>query len=312
MFNLKLGNRRHHYIARFGLTSLSIFWLAIAHASASAAEPVDCTYPSYSRISDETVLHGNALVRVTPHGELLVALDEDGFADIKSGTGVTDKIIRLALSKPSAAEQVVDFWGQERPREVRLTKRSAVGYSEVELYLLEGPAIRWAFTLDAYGCSEKVSEGSRALPENQFELKALSIVRVSGKRLSLKNGLREFDDSPLVPGPSSSDGSRAFCGHGGENSLSCSIDLPFGFGCSAECLPGSFACCNTFGGCTCMPGDPAGGGGISPPGGGSGGGGSTGGGDDADIVCSYDESGDPIPGNPPECPESLPKDEIRP
>lgn len=324
---------------------LGLMFLLLFLPSIGAAENyvVNCNHPTYSRITKSDALHGYALLDMNKHGELLAALDEDGFSDISSGTGVTDKVLRFALKNSSDVSRILDFWKRGEPREVRLIKRSAAGYSEVELHLLEHPFGKWAFVLDAYGCSDKIADRSDALSDDRFAIEALSTVRMSGKRLSLEESLNAFDDSPLVQAEMLSGPSRAFCGHGGPDTLSCSVSLPFGFGCSAECAPGAFACCNTFGGCTCMP-DPAddsgdegggagdddaggegggeggggGGGGLSPPGGGSGGGSGSGGGasggseDAGDIVCSYDEGGNPIPGNPSECPDTLPNDEIRP
>lgn len=281
--------------------------LLMLQSMAFAKSPVDCSHPAYSRILEKEVTHGYALAEANAHGELLVAIDEDGFSDIESGTGVADRLLRIAFESSSMASRILGVWKDNELREIRLTRRSTAGYSEIELHLLEPPFLRWAFVLDAYGCSSQISEKSDVLPERRFSAEGISMSMLSGKRMHLNEALGEFRARPLMGDASASDPSLqwTYCGHGGPGTLSCTVTLPFNLGCTAYCLPGFYACCNTFGGCSCKPmgdsddggfppggpgdgGDGSGGGGGSGDGGGSGGGGDSGDDDDEED----DDEGD--------------------
>lgn len=253
----------------------------LVSGAVSAEDAVDCEHPTYSTIKESQIFQGYALAEVNDYGDLVVAIDEDGFSDIESGTGVADKVFRVAFEDASAASGVLRQWRKHELREVRVTRRSATGYSEMELRFLERPFLAWSFEVDAYGCGKAIEQRSNVPPGFRFASKGMSIVRVSGHRLSLNESLERFHAKPLVQDRALGTSVQwNYCGHGGPGSASCSVSLPFGLGCSIDCLPGYYACCNSFGGCSCKldetddgqgspypggPGDGGGGGGLPQP-----------------------------------------------
>lgn len=258
--------------------SAMIMLAFLACGSALADAPIDCGHPTYSTITDSEVFHGYALVEINAYGELVIALDEDGFSDIDSGTGVADKVFQVAFEKPSSASRIVAHWRKGDPREVRVTRRSTTGYSEIEMRLLERPYLAWYFEVDAYGCGHAINQRVDVPPGSRFASKGMSVARVSRHRLSLQGSLEKFYDKAVVlePDDASYSVQWTYCGHGGPGSASCSVSLPFGLGCSVNCMPGYYACCNSFGGCSCKRDDNDDGSGSPLPGGpgdGDGGGG---------------------------------------
>lgn len=270
----------------FGFSSAAILVLALlVSGPVSADRPIDCEHPTYSTIRESQVFHGYALGDLNAYGELVIALDEDGFSDIDNGTGVVDKVFQIAFEDLSATSGIIAHWKKSELREIRIVKRSAAGYSEMELRFLERPFLAWSFEVDSYGCRQAIDQRSDVPPGFRFASKGMSVVKVSGHRLSLEESLERFHDKAVILDTDDSDPSVewTYCGHGGPGSATCSVSLPFGLGCSVNCQPGYYACCNSFGGCSCklndnddgdggdssMPGGPGdgdgGGGGLPQP-----------------------------------------------
>lgn len=221
---------------------------------------VDCDHPSYSSIETKEVLLGYTLIGVNSSADQVVI----GFSEsMASDRFRADSVFQIAGWSIDAGKALFDRWSQT-PLETRIVSRSVNGYRHLTIHLLGPAQQKFDLVVDAYGCGARIRRDHGLDKRDHIQVKGVARHRVHGLEHDLYQAVEQYLNQPLISDPEDEQQiqSWSYCGHGGPGTTSCSVSLPFGLGCSAECGPGYYACCNTFGGCSCKPNSGGGDGGC--------------------------------------------------